>query len=250
MRRWHCGPSWASRSRPPPPRRTPVDWSQRHGEPVSDPGGGLTHLFPLARRVGETRTWRCRRSDAPRSPHSWARCDGRPQPRTGERPRRVDGRAVATIAGVGPWTRQVIAMRALGDPDAFPESDLGVRHAAELLGLASTPAALVERSQRWRPWRAYAVQYLWSVDDHRINDWPPRRHDQPDKQRKPMTETLTSTIESPIGPLTLDRARRRLDQPVDARAAPRVTTARRRRHRRRVVQGRRRINSTPTSPAS
>ena len=32
---------------------------------------------------------------------------------------------------------------------------------------------LVERAQAWRPWRAYAVQYLWSVDDHRINDWPP-----------------------------------------------------------------------------
>jgi AraC family transcriptional regulator of adaptative response / DNA-3-methyladenine glycosylase II len=58
-------------------------------------------------------------------------------------------------------------------PDAFPETDLGVRHGAEHLGLPSTPAALVERSQAWRPWRAYAVQYLWSVDDHRINDWPP-----------------------------------------------------------------------------
>ena len=69
--------------------------------------------------------------------------------------------ALSAIAGIGPWTRQVIAMRALGDPDAFPESDLGVRHAAEQLGLASTPAALVERSQPWRPWRAYAVQYLW-----------------------------------------------------------------------------------------
>jgi AraC family transcriptional regulator of adaptative response / DNA-3-methyladenine glycosylase II len=81
---------------------------------------------------------------------------------------------LATIPGVGPWTRQVIAMRALGDADAFPETDLGVRHAAERLGLPTTPAALVDRSQSWRPWRAYAVQYLWSVDDHRINDWPPR----------------------------------------------------------------------------
>ena len=83
-------------------------------------------------------------------------------------------RALAEIPGIGPWTKQVIAMRALGDPDAFPESDLGVRHAAEELGLPATPAALVDRSQAWRPWRAYAVQYLWSVDDHRINDWPPR----------------------------------------------------------------------------
>ncbi len=43
---------------------------------------------------------------------------------------------LSTVPGVGPWTRQVIAMRALGDPDAFPETDLGVRHAAERLGLA------------------------------------------------------------------------------------------------------------------
>jgi AraC family transcriptional regulator, regulatory protein of adaptative response / DNA-3-methyladenine glycosylase II len=83
-------------------------------------------------------------------------------------------RVLTTIRGVGPWTRQVIAMRALGDPDAFLESDLGVRHAAERLGLPTTPAALVKHSNHWRPWRAYAVQYLWSVDDHRINDWPPR----------------------------------------------------------------------------
>jgi AraC family transcriptional regulator of adaptative response / DNA-3-methyladenine glycosylase II len=81
--------------------------------------------------------------------------------------------ALAAIPGIGPWTRQVIAMRALGDPDAFPETDLGVRHATDQLGLPSSRAALVERSQAWRPWRAYAVQYLWSVDDHRINDWPP-----------------------------------------------------------------------------
>jgi len=47
---------------------------------------------------------------------------------------------LSEIPGIGPWTRQVIAMRALGDPDAFPEADLGVRHAAELLGLPSSPA--------------------------------------------------------------------------------------------------------------
>jgi AraC family transcriptional regulator of adaptative response / DNA-3-methyladenine glycosylase II len=83
-------------------------------------------------------------------------------------------KVLSTIRGIGPWTRQVIAMRALGDADAFLETDLGVRHGAELLGLPTTPAALVHRSQSWRPWRAYAVQYLWSVDEHRINDWPPR----------------------------------------------------------------------------
>ena len=75
-------------------------------------------------------------------------------------------------------------MRALGDPDAFPESDLGVRHGAERLGLASTPAALIAHAQSWRPWRAYAVQYLWSLDHHRINDWPPRSRTIPPSKGK------------------------------------------------------------------
>ena len=63
-------------------------------------------------------------------------------------------------------------MRALGDPDAFPVADLGVRRAAESLGLPASPVALIARAERWRPWRAYAVQYLWSAVEHPINHWP------------------------------------------------------------------------------
>ncbi len=63
-------------------------------------------------------------------------------------------------------------MRALGDPDAFLPSDLGVRRAAQGLGLPSTPSALTERAAGWRPWRAYAVQYLWATDSHPINHLP------------------------------------------------------------------------------
>jgi AraC family transcriptional regulator of adaptative response / DNA-3-methyladenine glycosylase II len=76
------------------------------------------------------------------------------------------------LPGFGPWTTQVIAMRALGDPDAFPVADLGVRRAAETLGLPGTPVALTARAEAWRPWRAYAVQYLWSAVEHPINHWP------------------------------------------------------------------------------
>ncbi|MGW9036909.1 DNA-3-methyladenine glycosylase, partial [Streptomyces sp. NPDC055721] len=72
----------------------------------------------------------------------------------------------------GPWTTEIIAMRALGDPDAFLPGDLGVRRAAEGLGLPGTPAALTARAADWRPWRAYAVQYLWATDDHPINHLP------------------------------------------------------------------------------
>ncbi len=56
------------------------------------------------------------------------------------------------------------AMRALHDPDAFPAGDLGVRLGFEALGLSSTPAAIVERAERWRPWRAYAVMHLWNSE--------------------------------------------------------------------------------------
>ncbi|HTB49875.1 MAG TPA: hypothetical protein VK701_02785, partial [Solirubrobacteraceae bacterium] len=80
---------------------------------------------------------------------------------------------LSDLPGFGPWTTQVIAMRALGDPDAFPVTDLGVRRAAEALGLPAAPVALTARAERWRPWRAYAVQYLWSATAHAINQWPP-----------------------------------------------------------------------------
>jgi AraC family transcriptional regulator, regulatory protein of adaptative response / DNA-3-methyladenine glycosylase II len=62
------------------------------------------------------------------------------------------------IPGIGHWTAQYIAMRALAEPDAFPSSDLGLLRA---LGLGSS-RELERRSQAWRPWRAYAAMYLWS----------------------------------------------------------------------------------------
>lgn len=80
--------------------------------------------------------------------------------------------ALAGVPGIGPWTVEIIAMRGLGDPDAFPATDLGVRRAADRLGLPSAAGALLRRAERWRPYRAYAAQYLWSTLDHDVNrDW-------------------------------------------------------------------------------
>jgi AraC family transcriptional regulator of adaptative response / DNA-3-methyladenine glycosylase II len=62
-----------------------------------------------------------------------------------------------SVRGVGAWTAEYIAMRALGWPDAFPAGDLGVQKA---LG-GVKPRAATERAERWRPWRAYAVMHLW-----------------------------------------------------------------------------------------
>jgi AraC family transcriptional regulator, regulatory protein of adaptative response / DNA-3-methyladenine glycosylase II len=66
------------------------------------------------------------------------------------------------LPGIGPWTAEYVAMRALRDPDAFLPSDLGVRHALERLGQRSEPAAAAMLAERWRPYRAYAVQHLWA----------------------------------------------------------------------------------------
>ena len=63
------------------------------------------------------------------------------------------------LPGIGSWTANYVAMRALGEPDAFPTSDLGLLHATG----ARTPRALDQISENWRPWRAYAAMYLWQT---------------------------------------------------------------------------------------
>ena len=73
-------------------------------------------------------------------------------------------------------------MRALRDPDAFLPSDLGVRHALERLGNDGRPAAAEREAQRWRPYRAYALQYLWaSLDPPARAKSAPRTADDADR---------------------------------------------------------------------
>jgi AraC family transcriptional regulator of adaptative response / DNA-3-methyladenine glycosylase II len=69
-------------------------------------------------------------------------------------------------------------MRALGDPDAFLPGDLGVRASAGRLGLPTQPRQLERHAERWRPWRAYAVQHLWAAGDHPINRLPGDQHNE------------------------------------------------------------------------
>ncbi|QXE33975.1 helix-turn-helix domain-containing protein [Streptomyces sp. GMY02] len=145
-----------------------------HGVPVDDPEGGLTHLFPAPEALAgldpeALALPRTRRTTLITLVAALA--DG--SLRLGadsdwERAREQ----LTALPGFGPWTVEAIAMRALGDPDAFLPTDLGVRRAADRLGLPSTPAALTKRAAAWRPWRAYAVQYLWATDDHAINRLP------------------------------------------------------------------------------
>ncbi len=68
------------------------------------------------------------------------------------------------LPGVGEWTAQYIALRLLREPDAFPASDIGLLRAmANADGVRPTPRQLLARAESWRPWRAYAAQYLWTV---------------------------------------------------------------------------------------
>jgi AraC family transcriptional regulator of adaptative response / DNA-3-methyladenine glycosylase II len=72
---------------------------------------------------------------------------------------------LCAIRGVGAWTAQYIALRAAREPDAFPATDVGLlRGAADRKGVRPSPIALAARSERWRPWRAYAAQHLWVAD--------------------------------------------------------------------------------------
>jgi AraC family transcriptional regulator, regulatory protein of adaptative response / DNA-3-methyladenine glycosylase II len=145
-----------------------------HGDRLDDPEGGLTHLFPTSEAL------------AALDPESLAMPRTRRTTFTTLVRRLADGSLnlgvdsdwpetrdrLLALPGFGPWTVDVIAMRALGDPDAFLPTDLGIRRAAQELGLPSTPAALTDRAAAWRPWRAYAVQYLWATDSHPINFLP------------------------------------------------------------------------------
>jgi AraC family transcriptional regulator of adaptative response / DNA-3-methyladenine glycosylase II len=135
-----------------------------YGEPLERPIGAVTHVFPTAAALAGAdperfaMPWSRRRAlvaltaalasgelvlDAAGN-HAWAR------------------RTLLALPGIGPWTTEYIAIRALRDPDAFLEADLGVKRAIEWLGFDSRPRAVIELAEAWRPYRAYALAHLWA----------------------------------------------------------------------------------------
>jgi AraC family transcriptional regulator of adaptative response / DNA-3-methyladenine glycosylase II len=144
------------------------------GEPLPVADGELTHLFPGPERwvsldpatAGVPRA-RAETLRALAAALDSGALDLRPG---ADRQRALHG--LSTIAGVGPWTMATVAMRALGDPDVLPATDLGVVAAAREVGLASNTRALAAHAESWRPWRSYATQYLWGALDHPINHLP------------------------------------------------------------------------------
>lgn len=137
--------------------------TEEHGEPLAEPRGELTHAFPTAARLAELE---------PRS---------LPMPRARGRALVALCRALAAgelrldrgadrdavrrdllaIPGIGPWTADYIALRALGHPDVFLPTDIGIRDALRLLG--RDPAEAAGLAEQWRPWRSYAQLHLWQT---------------------------------------------------------------------------------------
>jgi AraC family transcriptional regulator of adaptative response / DNA-3-methyladenine glycosylase II len=145
-----------------------------YGEPVDDPAGDLTSLFPPPGVLAEADPSALAMPAARRATFlllARALADGSVDLSPGADAAAALA-ALRVLPGIGPWTVATIAMRALGDRDAFLPGDLGVRLAAQRLGLPSSPGALTRRAEAWRPFRAYAVQHLWATGDHAVNVLP------------------------------------------------------------------------------
>jgi AraC family transcriptional regulator, regulatory protein of adaptative response / DNA-3-methyladenine glycosylase II len=118
------------------------------GEPLAEPQGALTHLWPRPEAIAEVAD----RMPMPRSRQrtlaalAAALADGLAFERT----------ALLELPGIGPWTADYILMR-LGDQDAWLPTDLGVRRGLERLGVGE------EAAEAWRPYRAHAVRHLWAL---------------------------------------------------------------------------------------
>ena len=130
------------------------------GQPFSG-AAGLTHLFPTPETLAEADLSSVGLTKARAETLrllARAVCDGKI---------RFSGssgsdnllKRLKEIPGIGEWTAQYVAMRALGESDAFPASDLALLRTMNM----NSPRELARVSQAWRPWRAYAAMYLWSI---------------------------------------------------------------------------------------
>jgi AraC family transcriptional regulator, regulatory protein of adaptative response / DNA-3-methyladenine glycosylase II len=136
----------------------------RLGEPLSIADHVLSHVFPRASAIAE--------SDPTLLAMPAARCRalvglcaamaaGRVTIDPGVDRDDLDAALVA-LPGIGSWTAAYVRMRALGDPDVFMPSDLGVRHALEKLDRPGDPKSATALAEAWRPWRSYALALLWA----------------------------------------------------------------------------------------
>jgi AraC family transcriptional regulator of adaptative response / DNA-3-methyladenine glycosylase II len=140
---------------------------ERSGDPVASPvGAGIVALFPTPAQLAEADLGAIgmpgARVRALQNLAAAVAADPALLDSTGDLG--ADVARLRALPGVGEWTAQYIALRGLKHPDAFPASDLGILRAlAGPDGRRPTPAEALERAERWRPYRAYAAQHLWSA---------------------------------------------------------------------------------------
>ena len=124
--------------------------AERVGEPLPEPLSTVVRVFPTPARLAGAMVEMARA------------VEGGELDLSGETDLTSTRERLRAIRGVGAWTEEYVAMRALGDRDAFPVTDLGVRRGFRRLGLPDDPRSMLEHAERWRPWRAYAVIHLWA----------------------------------------------------------------------------------------
>ena len=155
-----------------------------HGEPLAPrmavDGDALTAVFPHPERVAAANLTALGMPRARAATLAALGAAAVADPKLFEREHDLDG-AIArlrALPGIGEWTAQYIAMRALREPDAFPAADIGLLRAmADADGTRPTPAALLARAEAWRPWRAYAAQHLWTSGAAPTSTAPRRREE-------------------------------------------------------------------------
>jgi AraC family transcriptional regulator, regulatory protein of adaptative response / DNA-3-methyladenine glycosylase II len=134
------------------------------GRPLSVPQPPVTHLFPdpvaLAGASSAAFAMPAARRQAVQTLAS-ALADGSLVLDPGAEPHETRSQLLK-LPGIGPWTASYVAMRVLGDPDAFMPSDLGIRRAIAALGQSDDPSSVEALAERWRPWRSYAMAHLWA----------------------------------------------------------------------------------------
>jgi AraC family transcriptional regulator, regulatory protein of adaptative response / DNA-3-methyladenine glycosylase II len=130
----------------------------RYGEPLAGAAGALTHRWPSPAALRGADIPGPRVRGAAIRALAAAVDDGELDLSFG-----ADPAPLLELPGVGPWTASYVAMRALGDRDAFLPADLGVRRGLEALGVAGDPRSAARLAERWRPFRSYAVQHLWAA---------------------------------------------------------------------------------------
>ncbi|MCE9648266.1 MAG: helix-turn-helix domain-containing protein, partial [Parvibaculum sp.] len=143
---------------------------KRCGEALALPDGAITHYFPTAEALAEGDLSGLGLTGGRISAlKNFARAvaDGKvsfsPAASLEEKIEEL-----CAVSGIGPWTAHYIALRAIGEPDAFPAADLGLRKAAGN-GVAISTREMEEMSQSWRPWRGYAALLLWTQPDIEIS---------------------------------------------------------------------------------